>query len=375
MTKTLGIIGGGQLGRMLSIAAKNLNFKTIVLDPTPQSPAGLVSDKQIIGDFKDPKQIHKLARIVDFLTFEIESANTKVLKDLVKEGITAQPPGETLEIIQDKLKQKQFLRLHNIPVPQFAPIKNKTDLRDQIKFLKYPVILKARFHAYDGRGNAVIKNETDIAKAFKKLGNRDLYLEKYIPLEKELAIQIARNNKGQIKSYPLVETIQKDNICHIVIAPAQISNKTKKDAIKVAKDVIKNLSGAGVFGVEMFLTKNSKVLINEIAPRVHNSGHYTIEACTTSQFEQHVRAVCNLPLASTTMRTKAAVMINILGKRNGPALPKNITKAANPDGVFVHIYGKKETRHQRKMGHITALGKTVAQALEKAKKAERQISI
>ncbi|MBI3341640.1 5-(carboxyamino)imidazole ribonucleotide synthase [Candidatus Curtissbacteria bacterium] len=310
MRKTLGIIGGGQLGRMITQAAHDLKLKVIVLDPTPQSPAGIIADKQIIGDFKDPKQIEKLGKIVDYLTFEIESANTQILKKLAKSGVSINPPGETLEIIQDKFLQKQFLQKLNIPIADFAVVNSQIDLEQFIQKYKYPVILKARVHGYDGRGNALIRKKAEIKEAFKKVG-RQAYVEKVIPLKRELAIQVARNIKGQIKSYPLVETIQKNNICHYVLAPAKGTKKIELQAAKIAKKVITNFAGAGVFGIEMFETPNGQVLLNEIAPRVHNSGHYTIEACKTSQFEQHVRAVSNLPLGATTMKAKAAVMVNI----------------------------------------------------------------
>lgn len=375
MTKTLGIMGGGQLGRMLTIAAKKLKIGTIVLDPTPNSPAGQVADEQVVGDFKDPKQIKKLAKKVDYLTFEIESANAQVLKELKEEGKHVQPQGETLEIIQDKLLQKQFLRTSKIPTAPFMKIDNEKDLQKAIKIFKYPIVLKARHHAYDGRGNAVIKNSKDIKSALKKLQYKMLYVEKYIPFKKELAIQMARTVDGKIAVYPVVETIQKNNICHIVKATAQVNKNVTSAAKKLAMKTMKALKGAGVFGIEMFLTKDNEVLINEIAPRVHNSGHYTIEACQTSQFEQHVRAVCNLPLGSTKMKTPSAVMINILGDRIGPANPKGIDKAKGVDGVFVHIYGKFETRPERKMGHITALGKNLGEALKKAETARRMISI
>ncbi len=374
MTKTLGIIGGGQLGRMLTQAAHDLKIKTIVLDPTPQSPAGIIADKQIIGDFKNPQEIKKLAKQVDYLTFEIESANTQVLKELAKSGTKIQPPGETLEIIQDKYLQKQFLDNLKIPIAPFAVVDNSKDLESFIEKYKYPIILKARFHGYDGRGNAVIRRSTDIKKAFEKVGS-NTYVEKLISFKRELAIQVARNEKGVIKSYPLVETIQKNNICHFVLAPAKATKSVKSQALKIAKKVIANFKGAGVFGIELFETSNRKIILNEIAPRVHNSGHYTIEASLTSQFEQHVRAVCNLPLGPTALKSKAAVMVNILGKRDGEVALKGLEKVKNLDGVYVHIYGKKETRRERKMGHITVLGKNLEEALEKAKTARGMISI
>ena len=304
---------------MLVQSAKKLNIKTIVLDPTPNSPAGKVADKQIVGDYKDAKQIEKLARLVRFLTFEIESANSQILIKIKKDGVRVEPPGETFEIIQDKLLQKEFLKKNKIAVAPFAKVDSAKDITDAAKLFKYPLILKARFHGYDGRGNANIKNEKQIKTALNKLNSRKIYLEKYIPFKKELATQVVRTATGEIKVYPIVETIQKNNICHIVIAPAIINKKIQLAASKLAKKTVAKLKGAGVFGIEMFLTKNNEVLVNEIAPRVHNSGHYTIEGAQTSQFEQHVRAVCKMPLGKVKMTAKSAVMINILGERNGKA--------------------------------------------------------
>lgn len=373
--KTLGIVGGGQLGRMLTQAAQKLNIKTIILDPTPQSPAGQIADRQIIGDFKNAKKIEQLAEQSDYVTFEIESANAQTLNDLKKKGIKVEPNPKTLEIIQDKFLQKKFLKNNNIPVAQFAEVKSTRDIEEAANKFKYPFLLKAKFHAYDGRGNAVVKNKKDIKGALEKLKNQELYVEKFVPFKKELAIQVARTSDGKIKTFPLVETLQKNNICHLVKVPALVNKSVHKNASTLAKKVMKILKGTGVFGIEMFLTSDNKVLINEIAPRVHNSGHYTIEACKTSQFEQHVRVVCHMPLGSTDLKSKAAVMINILGKRDGEANPRGIEKARAMDGVFVHVYGKKETRKERKMGHITALGSSVADALTKAESARRMIHI
>lgn len=373
--KTLGIIGGGQLGRMLTQAAQKLNIKTIVLDPTPNSPAGKVADEQIVGDYKDAKQIEKLAGLVGFLTFEIESANSQILIKLKKDGIHVEPPGETLEIIQDKLLQKEFLKKNKIAIAPFAKVDSARDITDAAKLLKYPLVLKARFHGYDGRGNATIKNEKQIKTALNKLAAQKLYLEKYIPFKKELATQVVRTARGEIKVYPVVETIQKNNICHVVIAPANIDKKVQVAAEKLAKKTVAGLKGAGVFGVEMFLTKNNEVLVNEIAPRVHNSGHYTIEGAQTSQFEQHIRAVCEMPLGNVEMTAKSAVMVNLLGERNGKASPRGIEKVQNTDGAYIHIYDKSETRIERKMGHITVLGQNPAKTLNLAKKLRKEISI
>lgn len=400
MAKTIGIVGGGQLGRLLALAARKLKFHTIVLDPTPDSPAGQVADKQIIGSFQDAEKIKELALRSDFLTFEIELANARVLKDLEKTGVSINPSPQTLAIIKDKLKQKELLKKNNIPVAEFIDLtlKNVTALDpDNISSLRqsqdmhrnnlalkiskvyakfgFPFYLKARTDGYDGRGNALIKNRKDLRPALEKLRGRSLYAEKFVPFVKELAVMAARNTKGEIVCYPVVETTHENNICQTVVAPADISASSFEKASVLAKTVMEHLEGAGVFGIEMFLTKNGQVLVNEIAPRVHNSGHYTIEACKTSQFEQHIRAITGMELGSTDMVVPAAAMVNILGEKNGKAEPKGIKNVKAIAGVEIHVYGKMETRIDRKMGHITAVGQTSKDALEKALRAKKYITI
>lgn len=373
--KKIGIVGGGQLGKMMTQEAKKMGFTVYVIDPTSDSPAGQIADKQIVADFKDEKAIRELASQVDVLTFEIELANSLVLVELQSKGLSVHPSPKTLDIIKDKLKQKKFLLSHNLPVASFIEVTAKEDIIRASKQFAYPLVLKARFDAYDGRGNAVIRNQKDIEKGLKKLDGRKLYIEKFIHFQKELAVMVARSTKGEIVVYPVVETVHKDNICHIVKVPAAIAKQVVKKAQKLAIKTMEYLKGAGVFGIEMFYTKEGKVFINEIAPRVHNSGHYSIESTLTSQFEQHIRAICGLPLGSTKLKVAASVMINILGTRQGEAKITGLNKALAIAGVSVHIYGKKETRPQRKMGHITVVDDTVDKALKKAILARRYISI
>lgn len=371
----IGIVGGGQLGKMLTIAAKKLGFYVTVSDPTPQSPAGQVADYQIIADYKNEKATRQLVKNSDYVTVELEGVNDEVLLDLIKKGKIIHPSPKTLSIIRDKLKQKEFLRKNRIPVAPFISVETKDDVKKAAKKFGYPLLLKVRTDAFDGRGNVVLKNEKGIDNGFKKLENRLLYVEQYIDFKKELAVMVARNIKGDISVYPVVETVQKNNICDIVIAPAQISKSSVKKATVLAKKVIKHFKGAGVFGIEMFLKKDDNVLVNEIAPRVHNSGHYTIEACTTSQFEQHIRAISNLPLGETTMITKYAVMKNILGTKQESGFPKGLSKTLKIPGVSVHIYGKNESRPQRKMGHITVVGDNLKTCLKKAEQARKALVI
>lgn len=375
MKNRIGIVGGGQLGRMLGFAAKQMGFTVTVMDPTPHSPAGQVVDEQIIAGYKDEKGIRQLATHEDFLTFESEFTNAEVLQELSETGVKINPSAKTLTIIKDKLTQKKFLQHANISVADFTEIKGTYDIAKTIKEFGYPFLLKKRFDAYDGKGNALIKKQSDIAPAIRKLGEENLYIERFFPFVKELAIMVARNHKGEIMTYPVVQTIHKNNICHIVMAPAPVSLTVQRKATRLAKKVMQNLHGAGVFGIEMFLDKKGNVAVNEIAPRVHNSGHYTIEACYTSQFEQHIRAIADMPLGNTNMKVPASVMINILGERNGKVEIKGLEKVLKIPNVSVHIYGKTETRMERKMGHITVVGNSLEECLQKAKKARKMISI
>lgn len=371
----IGIVGGGQLGRMLTIAAKQLGFFVTVTDPTPQSPAGQVADRQIVGGYKDETTTRELIQLSDVVTVDAEFVNDHVLEEAEKNGKTIHPSPATIRIIKDKLLQKQFLRKHKLPVAPFLPVETKGDIEKAAKKFGYPLLLKARTDAYDGKGNYLLQSRTSINKGLERLKGRSLYVEKYIPFVKELAVMVARNTKGEIAVYPVVETIHKNNICDTVIAPANISKKAHKNAETLAKKTIRVLQGAGVFGIEMFLLKNDTVYINELAPRVHNSGHYTIEGCVTSQFEQHIRAITGLPLGKTDLLPNAVVMKNILGKKLGNGFPKGLEKALKIPNVSVHLYGKKETRPGRKMGHITVVGENVEECLRRAERARKTLII
>lgn len=375
MKNRLGIVGGGQLGRMMAYDAKKLGFTVTIIDPTPNSPAAQVVDEQIVALYNDETAIRKLAEKSDFLTFEIELANADILNELAEKGLEIHPSAKTLSIIKDKLKQKTFLREKGLPVADFIEVEDKASIEQAGESFGYPFLLKARFDAYDGRGNALIKEKDQIDNGIERLRDRKLYVEKFVPFVKEMAVIVARSTKGEIKTYPVVETIHKNNICHIVKAPAPVADKIKQKAENLAIKTMEQLQGAGVFAIEMFLTKNGDVLINELAPRVHNSGHFTIEACVTSQFEQHIRAVTGLPLGETNMILPAAVMINILGERNGKVEITGLDDVLKIPNVAVHIYGKMETKIERKMGHITVIGKTLEECLEKANKARSLLTI
>ncbi len=374
-SKTIGIIGGGQLGQMLTEAAKNLELDVVVLEPDDDPPAVQAGATQIIGSLVDTKKIKELVKKSDFVTWEIEHINTEVLKELENQGFKISPSPKTLTKIKDKFLQKDFLKNQGIPTAPFRKVENIEDLKKAADELNLPLVLKTRFGGYDGRGNFVIRNETDFKEGFIKLGGENLYVEGWVNFEKELAVMAVRDVNANIKTYPVVQTIHKNNILQVVLAPAPISSDQSLKAEEFAKKVMEHLEGAGVFGIEMFLTKRGEILVNEIAPRVHNSGHFTIEAAITSQFENQLRAVSEMDLGSSKMKVKAAVMINILGDRMGEANPKGVGKAEKLGNVFVHIYGKKEVKPERKMGHLTVIGDDLEKVLEKANLARSLISI
>ena len=352
MAKRLGIIGGGQLGMMITEAAKNLSdgiSEITVLDPTENCPAAQAGAKQIVGDFKDELAILKLAEQSDIITYEIESGNTDVLSKLKAE---IEPSPSTLGIIQDKLSQKTFLSENGLPISQFYEIISLDDLREKINDLGLPVLLKARRDAYDGRGNFKITSPDEIEKAYQHFDGKSLMVEKFVNFKMEVSVIAARNTKGEIAAYPLVENIHENNILKMTIAPARVSDDVISNAGEIAKKTMEVLKGAGVFGIEMFVDQDDKILINEIAPRVHNSGHHTLQSCKTSQFEQHLRAILGLELGSTDLIHKT-VMCNILGPDGfeGKYKPVELEK----DGTHLKMYGKEISKPQRKLGHFNVV--------------------
>jgi 5-(carboxyamino)imidazole ribonucleotide synthase len=352
---------------MLVDAAHTLGHTVVTLDATAGGPAAQVADEEIVGDYKDAEMMHKLAEKCDVLTFEVESVNADALIEVAASGKPVHPTPHTLAIIKDKLYQKKFLAAHGIAVAPFA-------LPEEAESLGYLYVLKARSGGFDGRGNALVEKPADVAAAVEKLGGAPAYAEGFVKFEKELAIFAARTPDGDVSVFPLVETIHRDHICHTVLAPAPVDDVIADKAHALAEKVLGSFDGAGVFAIEMFLT-GREVLVNEIAPRVHNSGHFSIEGCHTSQFEQHIRAITGMPLGDPSMKVPAAVMVNILGDRTGSAEPRGVAEAGALGDVHVHIYGKMETKPQRKMGHLTATAATLEEAKEKAEKARALISI
>ena len=355
MAKVLGIIGGGQLGMMITEAAQNLEevSKIIVLDPTENCPAAKVGAEQIVADFKDEDAIKKLSELSDIITYEIESGNSDVLKKL-ETHTEINPSPDTLRIIQDKLLQKQFLKENDIAVAEFVKIENKNELIDVIDKMGLPVLLKTRRDAYDGRGNYKINSKSEIDDALDLFAGKTLMIEKFVKFEKEVSVIAARNTKGEIATYPVVENIHENNILRTTIAPGRVSENVKKQAEEIAEKTMEVLHGAGVFGIEMFVTKDEEILINEIAPRVHNSGHHTLQSCNTSQFEQHLRAILGMDLGDVSIKSPT-IMYNILG----PATFQGEYNVLCPkkNNIFLKMYGKLESKPQRKIGHINIVDK------------------
>ncbi|MGI0056900.1 MAG: 5-(carboxyamino)imidazole ribonucleotide synthase [Nitrosarchaeum sp.] len=377
MGKILGIIGGGQLGMMVAEAAKKMPeyiSKIIVLDPIQNCSASQVGAEQIVADFKDKNAIIELAKRSDIITYEIESGDSEVLK-LVENDAKVNPSPETLQIIQDKFLQKSFLLQNGIPVPEFIKVESMLDLEKGLKKFGYPSLLKARRDAYDGRGNFRIDTPKQIQTAFDYLNGKNLMLEKFVPFKMEVSVIAARNTKGEIKTFPLVENIHEDNILRQTIAPARTSEKITKKAEEIAKTTMNVLKGAGIFGIEMFVTENDQIVINEIAPRVHNSGHHTLQSSETSQFEQHLRAILGLDLGETTL-LHPTIMYNILGPKNfeGEYKPIELTE----QNIFLKMYGKKISKPLRKLGHFNLVGKngeTVDQLLKKLESLKDKVSV
>jgi len=368
----IGIIGGGQLGRMMVKAAKRIGCTCVVLDPTPDCPAGQVSVNQIVADSHDPAALRELCESVDVTTFDIEDIDAEALAELSREGHRIFPCPGLLADIQDKLTQKEVLTEAGIPNAGFIGL----DAPDADSFARfgYPLVQKARRGGYDGRGVAVMQSEADFVRALPV----PALIERFIPAEKELAVMVARGQDGETRCYPPVEMCFRagENILDMLLAPARIPAETAAAARQLAIDTVEALAGVGIFGIEMFWTADGQLLVNEVAPRTHNSGHYTIEACITDQFEQHLRAITGLPLGATELLAPAA-MINLLGApgyRGRPVI-QGLRAALAIPGVSVHLYGKAETRPYRKMGHVTVLDADIEQARTKAERVRDLMTI
>ncbi len=368
---TLGILGGGQLAKMLASAAYRMGINVAIIENGENSPAGDMTKLDFTKGWFDDDDLMKFIAVSDIVTLENEFINPDIL-DKVNEKKTVFPSPATMRLVQDKYIQKQTFDNTGIPVPHFKAIESVENMLEFGEENGYPFMIKTRTLGYDGYGNYTVEKPEDCRTAWNKFNTeekkRSLMAEKFVNFKKELAVMIVRS-KNDMKSYPCVETIQKNHICHEVTAPAEIDESLRQKAREIASLCVEAIDGIGVFGVEMFLTQDDDILVNEIAPRPHNTGHYTIEGCYTSQYENCIRAVLGLPLGSTEMIKPAACMINLLGERTGSGVPSDVTKTLAVPGAFLHLYNKKQCRIGRKMGHITALGNTRDEAYSTAKKA------
>ena len=366
----VGILGGGQLGRMLAIAGAPMGVRLKALDPTERAPASIAAT-QVVGSFRDKAAVKAFAETCDVVTVEIEHIDVEALRELSAAGVDVQPTPETLATIQDKYAQKVHFTNAGVPLGPYADCPNEAALQSAASEFGFPLMLKSKRLAYDGRGNAVAKTAADLADAVAKLGGfeQGLYCEKWVPFEKELAVMVVRAKNGETRAYPVVETVHENNICDTTTTPAPIPNKVAEAVQAAAKRAIGSFTGAGIFGVELFLLKDGSILLNECAPRPHNSGHYTIEGCACSQYENHLRAILGWPLGDTSLKVGGAVMKNILGDGDGDEAMGRAHRlmgaALATPGASIHWYEKPDMKLARKMGHLTVVGPSAAVATER----------
>ncbi len=373
---TLGILGGGQLGKMMGYETRKFDIKTHVLDPSAEAPFRISCDHFEQGDLMDYDTVYNFGKKVDVLTFEIEGVNIEALAALENEGKTVYPSSKTLQNIQDKGVQKNFYTQHKIPTAPFSIFKDKVELADAVqnKNLTLPFVWKSCTGGYDGNGVSVIRNEEDLIS----LENRPCIAEQLIPFKNELAVIVVRNPSGEVKTYPVVEMEfhPEANQVEYVICPARIEDHVATKARDIAVNVSEAFKHVGLLAVEMFQTEDDQIIVNEVAPRPHNSGHYSIEGSYTNQFEQQIRAILDLPLGNTDSKV-GGIMVNLVGSEGhtGDVVYENIEKIMAMDGVTPHIYGKKQTRPFRKMGHVTIVNEDIDKAREIAAKVKELIKV
>jgi 5-(carboxyamino)imidazole ribonucleotide synthase len=368
----LGILGGGQLGRMLIQQAINYNVTVKILDPDREAPCRKLCDEFTVGSLGDYETVYNFGKTVDLLTIEIEKVNVDALEQLEKEGVLVYPQSRVIRLIQDKGLQKQFFKENDIPTADFQIIASQQQLQQSL--IPFPYIQKLRKDGYDGKGVYKVIDESYLAGAFKEPS----LIEKWIDFEKEIAVIVARNENGDISTFPMVEMEfnPKANLVEFLIAPSTLPFAVQQKAEQIAKKIADNLKIVGLLAVEMFLDKQGRILVNELAPRPHNSGHQTIEGNVVSQFEQHLRAIFNQPLGDTACLNNA-IMVNVLGEAGyeGPAIYQGIEKVLKVPGVYIHLYGKALTKPFRKMGHVTIVDADREKAIEKAKFVQKTLKV
>jgi 5-(carboxyamino)imidazole ribonucleotide synthase len=358
--QTIGIIGGGQLGRMMALAAKEQGFRIAVLDPNPDSPCGQVADYKVIGAYHDQDAMMKLANLSNVITYEFENIDVDVLA-WISQYVYVPQGTALLEITRDRIAEKKAIKKADIEVAPYEVIHTKQDIYDTIEKLGFPLVLKTSRGGYDGKGQLIIKSELDLKQTDAILENSPCVLEKWMPFSKEISVIVTRNLSGETAIFPVAENIHVNNILHQTIVPATISESAAMNAKEIALKLAERLDLIGTLAVEMFLMEDNRIYINELAPRPHNSGHYSIDACETSQFEQHIRAICNWPLGNSRL-LKPALMVNILGEHQSSLLDKIPTLS----NWKIHMYGKSEAKIGRKMGHVTLLRDSTEEAIKEA---------
>ena len=361
---TLGIVGGGQLGRMLIQSAIDFNINVKTLDPSESAPCSNISHEFTAGSLTDFDTVYQFGKDCDLVTIEIENVSTEALKKLRDEGVKVFPQPEIIELVKNKVVQKNFYRDNNIPTSPFYEVADRQEVLQHSDFL--PFVNKLATEGYDGRGVQVIRDHDDMSKAFDKPG----LIEKFIDFDREISVIVARSESGEIKSFPAVELAfhPEANLVEFLFSPAQISSEVEDSAIAIAESLIEKLEMVGLLAVEMFVTREGKVLVNEIAPRPHNSGHQSIEANVTSQYEQHLRAIIGMPLGDTSI-TQLSAMVNLLGEEghSGPVECEGLEEVLGVEGTHLHLYGKKETKPFRKMGHVTVTDSDMESLRKKAR--------
>lgn len=372
----LGILGGGQLGKMLLYDAKRYDLHTKVMDSNKYAPCNKIADDFIVGDITDYDDVINFGNSVDLITVEIENVNTDALEFLEKSGKKVYPSPKNLRIIQNKSDQKKFYSKNNLPTSRFKNYLNIEELKRNFLHdnFEFPFVWKSSRFGYDGKGVKIIKNIEDLDFSY----DHQCLIEEKVSIKKELSVIVSRNTDGQIKCFPVVEMEfnEKSNLVEYVMCPANISKQTEEKAIIIASEIAKKFEMVGLLAVELFVTNEDEILINEVAPRPHNSGHHTIECCVTSQFDQHIRSILNLPLGETSILIPG-IMVNLVGENmeEGNVNYKNINDIFDIPGVYIHIYGKKKSRLNRKMGHITIVNKDINKAIEIGKSIKSKIKV
>jgi 5-(carboxyamino)imidazole ribonucleotide synthase len=369
---TIGILGSGQLGRMLALDARNLGYRIAIYSPEHDAPATAVADVEFIGDYLDLDRIREFARQVDVVTFEFEnvpSATTKAAAEIVP----VRPDGQVLHTTQNRLREKTFLRDHGFPTAPWRRVQNTADMAAALQEIGVPGVLKTADFGYDGKGQVKILKPEDAPAALAGFNGAEAVYEGFVRFEKELSVVAARTLDGQFKAFPVFENGHANHILDVTVAPARIDAKLLREAEQLAAGILEQLQVVGLLTVELFYTSEGKLLVNELAPRVHNSGHVTMDACVTSQFEQQIRAVCGLPLGSTELRAPAAAMANLLGDVWARGEPDWAAALCDPE-VKLHLYGKREARRGRKMGHLNATGNSADEAVRRVMQARESLT-